>query len=84
MRRTHRRDAPGVTRCRKPIVNGRADHATPVGTLGFGARRAAGDQQQQAIATRDRMVKPEIEALICRIEVVSVKVDRALGRDHAA
>jgi len=84
MRRTHRGDARRVTGCGKPIVNGRADRAACMGPLGFGPGRPAGDQQQCAIAARNRMFQPEIEALIGRIEIMAMKIDRALRCDQAA
>ena len=75
------RDRASVTRRVEPVVNRRPDLAALDGRL---ARpMMAGDQQDDALAPRDRLVEPAVDRLPSRVEGQPVKVEHSVRLDRA-
>ena len=79
-----RRDAVGEAGGGEPIGDRRADRAARVWAFAVGARRLAGDEQEDAVATREGTVETLIEQRVGGVERVAVQVERRVRLRQAA
>jgi hypothetical protein len=82
VRPANRRDVACVPRRRKPVVNRRADRASPDRRLP--RAMMAGDQQENAVAARDRLLERAIDCTPGAVETHPVKIYDPVGLDRAA
>ncbi len=80
----HRRDSLGMVRPCDPVANCGANRSPAIGSLGIGARRPAGDEQQHPVPPRNRVRQPGIQHPMGRRQRVAMQVDRAFGRYQPA
>lgn len=72
----------GVTRCRQPVVNRRTNAPTLHGWLA--RAMMPGNQQDDAVASNDRLLEPSVNRRPCAIKVHAMEIDRHIGLDIAA
>ena len=82
MSASNRRDFARVARCRKPVMDRRADRTAPDRRLA-GALMAS-DQQDDALTLSDRPIQRAVDRAPGAVERHAVKIDRPVGRDGAA
>lgn len=81
VRSADRRNARCMSRYGKPIVNRRTDSTTVQGRIA--GTMVSGDQEHQALAGGDRLLKATVDGTPCRIEIHSVHVQNAVRLDVA-
>ena len=72
----------GMARCRQPIVDCGTD--APALNRRLAPAMMAGDQQDDAVASKDRLLEASVDRRPCAIEVQAMEVDRDIGLDIAA
>lgn len=82
MRGPHRSDARGMARRGEPIVNGRPDPAAR--HRGLALPLMAGDEQYHPVARGRGLLQRIIDCIPRPVEIVAVKIERAIGSNAAA
>ena len=72
----------GVARCRQPIVDCSTDAPTLNGWLA--RSMMPGNQQDDSVASNDRLLEPSVNRRPRTIEVHAMEIDRHIGLDIAA
>jgi len=75
-------DIRGMARCGEPVVDGGAD--TPALDRRIAGPVMAGNQEQDPIAGRNRLIEAAVDRLPRAIKVHPVEVEGAIGHNRAA